>query len=94
MSTWQELIMTNQKDWNTKIQHMNWLASSTACLREGVKIMKMYKIVCSKGVLKGAFTEAMAELKAKKIFKRYPDVRKIYLYDEKAKQIYKEIYRK
>lgn len=56
--------------------------------------MKMYKIVCSKGVLKGAFTEAMAELKAKKIFKRYPDVRKIYLYDEKAKQIYKEIYRK
>ena len=55
--------------------------------------MKRYKIVCSKGVLKGACTEAMAELKAKKIFKKYPDVRKIYLYDEKGKAIYKEIVR-
>lgn len=53
--------------------------------------MKMYKVVCSKGVLKGACTEAMAELKAKQIFKKYPDVRKIYLYDEKVKSIYKEI---
>ena len=39
--------------------------------------MKRYKIVCSKGVLKGACTEAMAELKAKKIFQKYPDVSKI-----------------
>lgn len=53
--------------------------------------MKRYKIVCSKGVLKGACTEPMAELKAKKIFQKYPDVRKIYLYDEKGKVIYKEI---
>ena len=53
--------------------------------------MKRYKIVCSKGVLKGACTEEMAELKAKKIFQKYPDVRKIYLYDEKGKSIYKEI---
>lgn len=56
--------------------------------------MKMYKIVCSKGVLKGAYTEARAELKAKKILQKYPDVRKIYLYDEKGKQLYKEIERK
>lgn len=55
--------------------------------------MKRYKIVCSKGVLKGAFTEARAELKAKKIFKNYPDVRKIYLYTEDAKAIYKVIER-
>ena len=53
--------------------------------------MKMYKIVCSKGVLKGACTEEMAELKAKQIFKKYPDVTKIYLYDEKGKAIYKVI---
>lgn len=56
--------------------------------------MKRYKIVCSKGVLKGACTEAMAELKAKNIFKKYPDVRKIYLYTEDAKAIYKVIERK
>ena len=56
--------------------------------------MKMYKMVCSKGALKGAFTEAMAELKAKKIFQKYPDIRKIYLYDEDGKAIYKEIVRK
>lgn len=56
--------------------------------------MKRYKIVCSKGILKGACTEAMAELKAKKILKRYPDVRKIYLYDEKGLSIYKVIERK
>lgn len=56
--------------------------------------MKRYKIVCSKGVLKGAYTEAMAELKAKKIFQKYPDVRKIYLYDEKGLSLYKEIERK
>ena len=56
--------------------------------------MKSYKIVCSKGVLKGSFTEDMALLKVKKIFKQYPDLRKIYLYDEKAKAIYKEIDRK
>ena len=55
--------------------------------------MKMYKIVCSKGVLKGACTEEMAELKAKKIFQKYPDVRKIYLYDEKGKSIYKVVER-
>lgn len=55
--------------------------------------MKMYKIVCSKGVLKGACTETMAEMKAKKIFKKYPDVRKIYLYDEKGLSLYKEINR-
>ena len=55
--------------------------------------MKMYKIVCSKGVLKGACTEAMAELKAKKIFQKYPDVRKIYLYTEDGKAIYKVIER-
>lgn len=53
--------------------------------------MKMYKVVCSKGVLKGACTEARADLKAKKIFKRYPDVTKVYLYDEKGKAIYKVI---
>lgn len=56
--------------------------------------MKMYKIVCSKGVLKGACTEAMAEMKAKKIFQKYPEVSKVYLYDEKGKAIYKEIDRK
>lgn len=55
--------------------------------------MKRYKIVCSKGVLKGACTEEMAKLKAKNIFKRYPDVRKIYLYDEKGRSLYKEIER-
>ena len=55
--------------------------------------MKMYKIVCSKGVLKGACTEEMAELKAKKIFQKYPDVSKIYLYTEDAKAIYKVIER-
>ena len=58
------------------------------------KKMKRYKVVCSKGVLKGAFTEEMAELKAKKIFQKYPDVRKIYLYTEDAKAIYKVIERK
>ena len=56
--------------------------------------MKMYKIVCSKGVLKGACKEARADLKAKKIFQKYPDVRKIYLYDEKGRKLYKEIDRK
>ena len=56
--------------------------------------MKMYKIVCSKGVLKGSCTEAMAEMKAKKIFQKYPDVMKIYLYDEKGMVLYKEIERK
>lgn len=55
--------------------------------------MKRYKIVCSKGVLKGACTEAMAELKAKKIFQKYPDVMKIYLYTEDVKAIYKVIER-
>ena len=55
--------------------------------------MKRYKIVCSKGVLKGACTEAMAELKTKNIFQKYPDVSKIYLYDEKGKAIYKVIER-
>lgn len=55
--------------------------------------MKRYKIVCSKGALKGACTEAMAELKAKKIFQKYPDVMKIYLYDEKGRSLYKEINR-
>ena len=58
------------------------------------RTMKRYKIVCSKGVLKGACTEAMAELKAKNIFKKYPDVKKIYLYTEDAKVIYKVIERK
>ena len=53
--------------------------------------MKRYKIVCSKGVLKGACTEAMAELKAKKIFHKYPDVKKIYLFTEDVKSIYKVI---
>ena len=86
--------MANQKDWNTMIESMNWLVSLTACLREGVKIMKMYKIVCSKGGLKGSCTEAMARLKAKNIFKKYPDVRKIYLYTEDAKSVYKVIERK
>ena len=56
--------------------------------------MKRYKVVCSKGVLKGACTEEMAELKAKKIFKKYPDVKKIYLYTEGANAIYKVIERK
>lgn len=56
--------------------------------------MKMYKIVCSKGVLKGDCTEAMAELKAKKIFQKYPDVRKIYLFTDDGKAIYKVIERK
>ena len=56
--------------------------------------MKMYKIVCSKGVLKGACTEAMAEMKAKKIFQKYPDVRKIYLFTEDGKAVYKVIERK
>ena len=56
--------------------------------------MKMYKIVCSKGVLKGACTEEMAELKAKKIFQKYPDVKKIYLFTEEGKAIYKVIERK
>ena len=56
--------------------------------------MKSYKIVCSKGILKGSFTEEKASLKAKMIFKQYPDVRKIYLYDKEAKAIYKEIDRK
>ena len=56
--------------------------------------MKMYKIVCSKGVLKGACTEEMARLKAKKIFKKYPDVRKIYLFTEDGKAVYKVIERK
>ena len=55
--------------------------------------MKRYKIVCSKGVLKGACTKAMAELKAKKISQKYPDVRKIYRYTEGAKAIYKVIER-
>ena len=56
--------------------------------------MKRYKIVCSKGVLKGACTEEMAELKAKKIFQKYPDVKKIYLFTEEGKAIYKVIERK
>ena len=56
--------------------------------------MKRYKIVCSKGVLKGACTEAMAEIKEKKIFQKYPDVMKIYLYSEDEKAIYKVIERK
>ena len=56
--------------------------------------MKMYKIVCSKGALNGACTEEMADLKAKKVFEKYPDVSKIYLYDEKAKAIYKVLERK
>lgn len=55
--------------------------------------MKMYKIVCSKGVLKGDCTEAMAELKAKKIFQKYPGVSKIYLFTEDGKAIYKVIER-
>ena len=56
--------------------------------------MKSYKIVCSKGILKGSFTENKASLRAETIFNQYPDVRKIYLYDKETKAIYKEIYRK